>query len=364
MKTININKELNIKPINTFEEYLNPEFIYVPINDIKCLKCQKNTSILKGDIIYHENDNTIYSSISGIVKDVVEVKKCKFLLIQNDFKESTINNGKSRRIKNMNKDAFLSLLDSHLKNKLNKDINHLYINCLDIDPFVFNKYAYLKEEIKDILEFLKNMANILGINKVFLVVTDQDQDIITKYTIPILETGVVAYKIVNNVYPLGYDNLLAKHLIRHHKDELINLSELREMIYLLKKNRPITEKYITINGNAAPHKMIIKVKKYSLVSDILKHTNNYIENVSYIKNNSLYGKKINVSMSIIDNTFDGIIINQNEKIKELRCNNCGLCYNVCPSKINPLVKNSKCIKCGLCNYVCPHKINVVERYQK
>ena len=91
---------------------------------------------------------------------------------------------------------------------------------------------------------------------------------------------------------------------------------------------------------------------------------NLVDNVRYLKNNSLYSYNINVANEIIDENLRGIIINESKSIKELPCNNCGLCYNVCPYKINPLVKSDKCVKCGLCNYVCPSKIKIYERKEK
>ena len=365
MKTINISKELNIDVLNNFKMLLNPDFLYIPIDNINFLVCKKNQKILKEDILYKSSINTIYSPVSGKVKDIIKTKNKYYLLLKNDFMENSINEGKSRRVKGLKKDLFLSYVNNDTTRvKLSNDINTLYINCIDNDPYIFNKYMYLKEEMKDILNFLQNMADIFHISNIILVLKDEYQDIINEYSLSILESGNVSYKIINGVYPIGNNDLLNKHLIKNKGDILLDLNDINELIYDVKKNRKCLEKYITINGDSAKNRVVLKVKKYSLISYILKETDNNLENVNYILNNSLCGRKVDLGMDIVLDDTLGIIINGNNIIRELPCNNCGLCVNVCPYKLNPLVKNKKCNKCGLCNYVCPHKINIVERFQK
>ena len=57
---------------------------------------------------------------------------------------------------------------------------------------------------------------------------------------------------------------------------------------------------------------------------------------------------------------------KSEEKKEGKCLRCGLCSDICPVHLNPvLLKNPKyaslikkeCINCGLCSYICPVYIN-------
>ena len=365
MKTVNINKELNIKPVNNYKTYLNPEYLYIPIYDINYFKFKKNDIIYKGSIIYDDSKRIIYSPVSGTISNILLNKNKGYAIIHNDLKETSLTNGRSRRIKDIKKEVFLSYIKNNkLINILKNNINYLYINCIDVEPYFYNRYTYLKEDIKEILEVLDNIANILNIKKIILVVKEDYQDILNKYEFNIIETKTIEYKKINGIYPIGNDDLLKKYLIHNNNDNLINLDDVMEIIYDVKKNRPILEQYITINGNNTNNPIVLKIKKYTLIEDVLKYSNNYLNNQVYLINNSLYSKNIDIKNKVIDDVVKGIIINKNNDINELPCNNCGLCYNVCPYKINPLIKSNKCIKCGLCNYVCPNKINVVERYQK
>ena len=122
MKTINISKELNNKIVNNYKEYLNPEYLYIPIKDVKGLKVNKNQTVLKNDLIYKDGINEIYSPISGYVKNLVMIKSNKFMLLKNDFKETSINNGKSRRVKGLKKETFLSYIKDYDINRLKEKV--------------------------------------------------------------------------------------------------------------------------------------------------------------------------------------------------------------------------------------------------
>ena len=126
----------------------------------------------------------------------------------------------------------------------------------------------------------------------------------------------------------------------------------------------IYEKYITINGNYVKNPAVVNVKKYSYLNNILSNFKLLGDDYNIILNNSLCGNIIDPKNVVITSDIKGIIINTMQEYKPSKCSKCGLCANVCPVKINPLVKNKKCIKCGLCNFMCPSKINIVDEVQR
>ena len=76
------------------------------------------------------------------------------------------------------------------------------------------------------------------------------------------------------------------------------------------------------------------------------------------------GEKANINDVVISNNTIGVIIMDKTIDKASECNNCGLCYKICPVKVNPkrvmdTKKISKnCLDCGLCTYICPCHINL------
>ena len=87
-------------------------------------------------------------------------------------------------------------------------------------------------------------------------------------------------------------------------------------------------------------------------------------NVKYILNGLMKGHECDISNTIVTNQTIGLNIIHNINIKEYDCNSCGLCYRICPVKVNPKkimdkkVLSKNCIDCGLCSYICPCYINL------
>ena len=86
----------------------------------------------------------------------------------------------------------------------------------------------------------------------------------------------------------------------------------------------------------------------------------------FISNNLL--ENLIIAMIVMPNTniivYSVLIIIPKEEQKSYPCNRCGLCYKVCPVRVNPKkVMDSKkvsknCIDCGICSYICPCHINL------
>ena len=350
MKTININKELNISIPTIYKELLTPDYIFIPIESSVLIKL--NDHVLKGQLISDDK----YSSISGTFIKEGKLGNKNYVIIKNDYKELKTNT-RARNLENVSKDSFLKYYNNEdIKLLLDKDINTLYINAIDNDIYNYNKYTYLKDNIKDVQDMINLLSRIYNIKQIKIVIKNNYKELLDDYKVN------VNYHKVDNVYPIGNTLLLSK-LILKENDYLIDLNDIIDMIYNVKKNKTISEKYISIGGNYI-NNQVIYVKKYTYLKDVLNKLNIDENSVDIILNNSLCGKLIDLKYAIIDDDINCIIINKKQDIKEEKCIKCSLCYEVCPLKINPLLKNKKCIKCGLCNYVCPSKINIVKEYQE
>ena len=93
MKRIKINKDKYINIDNKITSYLNPDNIYIPINNKKILK-SINDKVYKGDEVLEG----IYSPISGKVSKIT----ADTLIIANDFRELNKNNNSKIEITSEN----------------------------------------------------------------------------------------------------------------------------------------------------------------------------------------------------------------------------------------------------------------------
>ena len=348
MKTINIVREQNIKVLKDYIDKLDIDYIYVPYEDNLSIKVNINDDVLKGQLVYKDNNNSRYSSVSGKVVKIDD----KYIIIKNNYKELT-NNTRAKKVEDITLDTFNKLyLNNNIKNILSNEINNLYINAIDDDPYTFNKYTYLTRDLNDIASIINLLYRLFNIKKITFIIKNSYNDLLDSYKINI------NYHKVEDIYPIGNKYLIDKYLVKSSKDYVIDLQDIIDMLYSIKKNKVQTQKYITINGDIDDPK-IYNVKKYCSLNEL--YTN--LKDKDVFLNNSLCGKLIKNDHIIDDNTYS-IIIKNKKKPTQIECSKCGLCVNVCPMKINPLIKDDRCISCGLCNYVCPSKINIYERKQK
>ena len=356
MKTINLLNKCNLKVINTYKTILNCDYIFIPIKDERKIVVNKGDKVLKGTLVYDDIEKH-YSSISGVVLEVINLNNYKYLVIKNDYKELS----KSTRAKDLDdikKEDFLSYLnEDNIKKILNNKIKNLYINAIDDDPFIYNKYMYLKRNIKDISILCRYLKRYFNIDNIKIVIKNSYHELLSEYKVDL------KYVRLPDIYPIGQKDILSKYIINDN-DYLIDLDDIINIIYKVIKNKMIHETYITINGNNVENPSVVSVKKYSYLNNIISNFKLIEKDYNVILNNSLCGSIVDPKNIIITNDIKGIIINKIKTYKPSKCSKCGLCFNVCPVKINPLQKNEKCIKCGLCNFVCPSKINIVDEVQR
>lgn len=341
MKKIDIQKELNIKPVKIYKEVLDPDMVYIPVSSGINVN---NTYVYKDSVI-----DGVSLPISGFIVNKVLLKNREYYCISNDFKELSLNQTREP----LNRDYMTTRLPN-LDKIFTSNIKSLYINTIDQDPYIFNKYFMLKNDAEKIINTIEILINTMNLDSVYLVVVSQNEELISEY-LNNTTTNRLKLKIVNNYYPIGNPKVLESELNLDSNSKLVDLEFILKIYKTILKRQSLTEKNITINGNALKEGVTLKVKLYTKLSDYFKYIKIKDSNYEIILNNSLCGSKIREDM-IITSNLEGVIINKVVDLESSSCIYCGLCNLVCPMHINPLKRNSKCINCGLCNFVCPSKI--------
>lgn len=321
---INIKKELQIIPTKTCKEYFNPAMVYIPVKNNSKFLCK---AVVKGEMI---EDKIV--PVSGQIIAVAVDNKNNYLVIKNDFKEQTSNL----------KPILISI-----------NCQILYINCLNKDPLNNNAYHLLKRDFEKINTTIHYLLDA-NISKVVFLVASTEEEMIKKLNE--ITTDKINIQIINDVYPLGYSSLLKKYLHLPATAKLISLDYLLQIYYSNIKHSFKTTHYITCAGTALQESLVIELKNYTILNDILPFLKFKTNDYTILLNNSLCGQEIDIK-TVITNDIKTIIFNKKEVKREEICLNCGFCYRICPWHINPL-NNVKCPNCGLCNYVCPSKINI------
>ena len=366
MKYISINKDRDYTINKKSEYFLDPEYIYIPLinND---LIVKGNQVILIDDAIFL-NNFYYKSSVSGTIKGIKTINKNKYIVIENNYKEKSKTNKKINS--NYSHDKIIEKLNDYslnkLAKKLNKKCNNIIINTLNDEPYISNNIYMFKENLNDILELIDFFSNYYNSKNTIIVIKAYEKEGIEKCLNTIRKYPNIKINLVNDLYLLEQDYFINDYLGYSNDDTLnLNIKDLLTIINIYKYNQINSLKTIIILGDAIKKGCIINAKKYVKVSDIV---NKYIKIIDddyvCIVNGLMTGYISNLEDLILTDDIDSIFIMKKNTIKEKECINCGLCYNVCPLKINPVKslkskrKNPNCLNCGLCTYICPSFINL------
>lgn len=395
MKAITIEKDYSIKLSSEVVSFLYPDYVFIPMGDGFKLQVG-NKSLVKKEQLLLLNDNGIgiFSPVSGIV---VGVKNCmqpngiesKCLVIENDFKEKLQERTTMRKnLNHVTKTEFLSILDSkkilgsenpkeQLLNKFkSKTFDRIIINSVEDEPYLATKSFLMQRYASEILETLSFLSDIFKTKDNVVVLKDTDRDNVEQMTNVLGTYPEIYLTVVPDIYPIGNELLLGDYVNFAKENSLVlTIQDLLVIYNIVKKNKRITEKLITITGNAIANPIMVNAKIGSLVKNIIDENIKFINNepVIYAVNGLMTGNILEIKDLIVTSDLDGIIINYLEDEKTTSCINCGKCLEVCPVGIDPnLIFNKekypelkeKCINCGLCTYICPAYINFKKKIEE
>lgn len=371
-KLIELSVDSSIKVSNKVININKPEYVYIPILPSSKLLVKKGTNVKIGMPLISKGNDIITSPISGEVtsiKKVITIKgEIDAIEIKNDFTEVTIKESKLKKnILNIKKEVLDKILDLFKVNLNNK--KEIVLNCIDDEPYILTESFYLFLEYTNFLEVLDKLSDIYKVNVSIAVKASNNFSINELMNYLGMYTNI-KLEIIPNLYLLGNNKLLLKHLGLEEKDtEVIKASNFYHISNFIKKGRLKTDQLITISGNNIVNSSIIRVKIGTSLKEVFKSIKGLGNSSIFIVNGLMSGKEIDINNLVITNDLTGILVIKKETIektykKEEKCLNCGACIDICPVGINPLLlkeknykEKNKCLKCGLCSYICPVYIN-------
>lgn len=353
--------------IKTIEKLDN---IYIPISENTIPTVHKNSKVSIGTPIANENNKILFSTISGVVQEITEIETInglnKAIKIENDFKEQKTIEPKNRRDL---KEIKPEVLDKILKNNFNIDLNRietLILNCIDDEPYVLTESTELYHNFENFLELLDTLSSVYELKRIMITVKENSSDNISELLNILGMYPNIELKTLPNFYLLGHEEFIKKYLNMEDNTYVIRATSFYRIYDLLKRNRLMSSKLVTISGNGIEDGSVIKVKIGAKLEEVLASFHFTNSETVVIANGLMKGKKVNPKNFIITEEVYSITIMKEEKRKkEEACIHCGACKNICPVNINPLelkkdkVKE-KCIHCGLCSYICPCYIELMK----
>lgn len=345
-------------------------------------------------------DFALKSSVSGTIvgiekKYISNGKLVDCLVIENDFKEKYRNKmGKKKDITKYSKESFLYILQNggvtgmgggdyptFMKYDTTLKADYLIVNGVESEVGVSSDSALIYNYPEEILECMDAIMEIMDIDKGYIAV-NENNTLVIKKLLKYINTypNIKIYPVID-AYPSGWEKILVSEITGRTYDEspleegiiTDNVGTIYSIYQLLKYNKPLTEKIITICGEGIKKPANYKVKIGTNFNELMLKTDGYkeIKNPILIAGGKMMGTSLPSDELIITKDLNAIMVLEDKKADCNNCIKCGKCNEVCPVGIMPVMimdnKKSakelnidKCIKCGLCSYVCPSKIEVRE----
>ena len=359
-KLIELQKEENILVSSQLESFLKPDTVYLPVYKDKTILVHKGDFLKIGDEVVRG----MLSPVSGYVQSLKKMKSLHhadyYLEIINNFEER--NRKESGRRKKIDVQMLLSLLN--LEGKKN-----LVLNAIDDEVYVSTQNFYLFLYYDVFLELLDEIAKLFPIENIYVCVKASSSENVSKLMSDLGMYPNIILRIVPDLYLLGRTSFLLSYLGLLEEETFVVLaSSFYDVYNYLKRGRTKSDVFITISGNAVKNPMVVQVKIGSLLEDVVKELVQITqEDVLYFANGLMSGVAIDLPSFVVTDDLNSLIImKKKEEPKEEKCIKCGLCSDICPVHLNPLLFQNKkyaekmkeqCIKCGLCSYICPVYIN-------
>lgn len=370
MNLIKLNKDNNIIPNKDITYYLNPDFVFVPIL-VKDILSKQDDWISLAQVIGKKGQIAPISGYAyGMKKCCINGIMSNTLVIENDYREMSKIVKKRKKVVNIAN--ILKVISESKDKKLldkfkSKSYETIIISAIEDNPYVYNKIYLLKEHIMDIMKMSEKLGLIYTSKEILLVVKNKDSQIILEALKVLGSFPKIKLTLVDDEYGLEQKDNLIKKLNIKRNILYLDVFDVVKLDNLL-NNETSTTKLITISGNAIENSKVIRVKKYTLLKDII---DKFIEIKSskfvVVVNGLMSGYKVdNFENLIITEDIESITLIKPIKKETGKCIRCGKCIDICPKGVNPLTLEGKekCINCGLCTYICPVYINLKERLIK
>ena len=363
---VKIQDDNYVKFDNNIIDFLTPKQIFIPFS---------TDSLKKGDYVYkNESFNDYISSISGHVNSTKNVifnnKNVCAWVIDNDYKENITNKLRKKNITTI--EELFSVLEifklKRIKEKIKKIdfIENLVVSSIDEESSSAKEFFYLSNYYREILYTINELLKIFNLKESTLTTKNTSYKSILNVKSISGTYPNIKFNLVPDKYLISNPVFLSEYLNLNINNTLILTTSEIYYIYNALNIKSVFETIITISGDCISKPLVLRVKLYTSLLDILNEFFE-IDNEEFdiYVNGYLGGSKINsIDDIIITMDTKSFVINKKIQEVETECINCGACERICPMKINVKrcyfgsKQDKKCLNCGLCNYICPAKLNL------
>jgi electron transport complex protein RnfC len=366
----------------------------------------KGDTVMIGQIIGEAHgiiSSNIISSVSGTVKAIdrrltAAGKMEESIVITNDNEYTKIEGyGQDRDYMTMSKEDIRKAVKeagivglggagfpTHVKltPKDEGKIDYVIVNGAECEPYLTSDYRLMMEESKAVLEGLKIILRLFDNAKGIIAIEDNKPDAIERLRELSSVESNIEVQAIKTKYPQGGERQLVYATTgRKLNSKLLpadigcivnNVATVAAVYMAVAKSTPLTQRIVTISGDAVAEPQNFKVPFGMNFSEILEAAGGFKNQPEKIVfGGPMMGKAMYTYDVPVTKTANSLLgfIKDEAAVEESACILCGKCYFKCPLNLLPMklqlmglnneydkfveLDGMECCGCGCCSYICP-----------
>jgi electron transport complex protein RnfC len=399
-------------------ETKQPRRVVVPLSQHLGAPCKPvvavDQEVKKGELIGEPTgfvSAPVHSSVSGKVISIGEFpnamgRMVTSIVIENDYREEWT-------LLKDNPD-YMNLSPEELKEKIKnagivgmggaafptvvklsppkeKPIDTIIINGSECEPYLTGDYRLMIEHPKEILEGLRILMKVLGVNKGFVGIEDNKPAAIKSMKEAAAGLEGIEIRPLHTRYPQGAEKMLIKAVSGREvppralpmdvKVVVQNTGTAYAIFEAVRYGKPLIDRVVTVSGEGVNEPKNLFVKTGTLISHLIGECGGLKEeSVKVLSGGPMMGFAISSLDIPVTKGTSGIVALTEREIAHAEsfgpCIRCGRCIDACPMGLMPSMlsvyaekgfyEGAKgynlfdCFECGCCTYVCPSKRPIVQ----
>ena len=401
------------------EDVKAPDTVIIPLQ--QHIGAQSKPVVAKGDYVLAgqkiaEADGKVSSNIhSSVSGKVIDIKPC--MTASGDMIDSVIieNDGTYKEVehklndyKRLTTEEIISLIrdsgivgmggagfptDLKLTPPKGVTIDTIIVNGAECEPYLTCDHRLIMEEGDKIVSGLKILLKMFPKAKGIIAVEDDVKDAYSKLLELTNGTKIEVF-LLKSKYPQGAEKQLihtvTKRTVPNGKLPfdagciVQNVSTVRKIYDAVTYSKPLTERIVTVSGDAVKYPKNLRVKIGTTFKDLLDVCGGYRkEPAKIVSGGPMMGTSVlTVNVPVTKCTSGVVALSKKTAVfsKENVCIRCGACINGCPMKLKPTILDNlsrrslidefkenggmNCIECGCCTYACPSKRHLLQSIKR
>lgn len=345
----------------------------------------------------------VHSSVSG---KVIKIEKHPFpvngkintIIIENDEKDEWIDLEKNKDYNKLTKEELMAIIKDKgivgqggaafptwvkLDPPKDSKIDTLLLNGAECEPYLNADNRLMIEEPHKIIEGIKIILKVLGIEKAVIGIENNKKEAYEKIKEAIKDDTRITIAMLKTKYPQGGEKQLIKAVLGREVPSkqlpskvgvvVQNTGTAKTIYDAVVEGKPIIERVLTVSGSGVKEPKNLLVRIGTQFSEILEYCKiDRDATLKIISGGPMMGiAQYTDEVPIIKGT-SGILAFTKEEASAYEANSCiscGKCIDVCPMNLVPLMfaklarfnkwvdmdeyNLMDCIECGSCAYICP-----------